>query len=102
MFRAPMKSHLIAGDTAKHLSLAVAPIVLTTQAAHVREVPLGSTAIGKTRFSAARQSIRCLTGRYVQGAAALRKFLPLVADLPFFNPFKSSKPVAEGAATAIA
>jgi len=50
-------ARVIACDTPKHLSLTVAPIILTT-AGHVREVPLGSTAIGKTRLSDTRHSIR--------------------------------------------
>ena len=83
---------VIAGDTAKHLSLAVAPIVLTTS---------GTCSGGASRIDGNWQDtvLQCQTfdplPQYVQGAAAMRKILPLLRDLPRFNPFKSSKPMAE-------
>ena len=76
---------VIAGDTSKHLSVAVAPIVLTTN----RTCSGGAPRIdGNRQNTVLRRQTCCLTRRYVQGAAALRKFLPLVGDLPCFNPFK--------------
>jgi hypothetical protein len=80
---------VIAGDTSKHLSHAVAPIVLTTS---------GTCSGGASRIDSNGPNTVFPCQRFdplshppirLRGAAAMRKSLPRLWDLPRFNPFKS-------------